>query len=129
MDPFLQIQTPASAQRLLADRVKGIRVGLGLKQTTLAARSGVALATLRRFASRRLGLAVDGPIVPPLRNRSGHRLAAAAPGAFGRTNHGCADVSSTSEDRAGRRVAQPPRSRKKRPADLQRRIGGSPARI
>jgi HTH-type transcriptional regulator / antitoxin HipB len=45
----LQIQTPAGAQRLLADRVRAVRVDLGLKQTTLAARAGVTLASLRRF--------------------------------------------------------------------------------
>lgn len=44
-----QLQTPASAQRLLADRVREARVLLGLKQSTLAARAGVALPTLRRF--------------------------------------------------------------------------------
>jgi len=46
---FSQLQTPASAQRLLAERVREARVGLGLKQSTLAARAGVALPTLRRF--------------------------------------------------------------------------------
>ena len=46
---FLQLLTPASAQRLLADRVREIRVGLGLKQSTIATRAGVALPTLRRF--------------------------------------------------------------------------------
>jgi transcriptional regulator with XRE-family HTH domain len=46
---FTQLQTPVSAQRLLADRVREARVLLGLKQSTLAARAGVALPTLRRF--------------------------------------------------------------------------------
>ena len=47
-DP-LQLSTPAEIQRLLADRVRQIRLSLGLKQSTLAARSGVTLASLRRF--------------------------------------------------------------------------------
>ncbi|HEX4796008.1 MAG TPA: helix-turn-helix transcriptional regulator [Humisphaera sp.] len=46
---WVELQTPASAQRMLADRVREARVGLGLKQSTLAARAGVALPTLRRF--------------------------------------------------------------------------------
>ena len=46
---FPQLLTPASAQRLLADRVREARVALGLKQSTLAARAGVALPTLQRF--------------------------------------------------------------------------------
>lgn len=46
---FPQLLTPASAQRLLAERVRNARVALGLKQSTLAARAGVALPTLRRF--------------------------------------------------------------------------------
>jgi transcriptional regulator with XRE-family HTH domain len=46
---FPQLLSPTSAQRLLADRVREIRVGLGLKQSTIATRAGVALPTLRRF--------------------------------------------------------------------------------
>jgi HTH-type transcriptional regulator / antitoxin HipB len=34
---------------MLADRVRQIRLGLELKQATLAARAGVTLASLRRF--------------------------------------------------------------------------------
>lgn len=37
---------------MLAARLRDARVGLGLKQTTLATRAGVALATLRRFEQR-----------------------------------------------------------------------------
>ena len=41
--------TPLSAQRALADRARATRLGLELKQSTLASRAGVALPTLRRF--------------------------------------------------------------------------------
>lgn len=44
-----QLQTPRGAQRMLAQRVQQARVGLGWKQTTLAAWAGVTLPTLRRF--------------------------------------------------------------------------------
>jgi HTH-type transcriptional regulator/antitoxin HipB len=47
-DP-IQLQTPLGAQKALAARVREARVGLGLKQTTLADRAGVTLASLRRF--------------------------------------------------------------------------------
>lgn len=47
-DPLF-LQTPIGAQRMLAGRVRDARVALGLKQTTLATRAGVALASLRRF--------------------------------------------------------------------------------
>jgi transcriptional regulator with XRE-family HTH domain len=46
---FPQLLTASAAQRLLADRVRAARVGLGWKQTTLASRAGVTLPTLRRF--------------------------------------------------------------------------------
>lgn len=36
-------------QRLLAGRVRDLRLALGYKQATLAARAGVTLASLRRF--------------------------------------------------------------------------------
>ena len=36
-------------QRALAERVRQVRLGLGLKQATLAGRAGVTLASLRRF--------------------------------------------------------------------------------
>lgn len=49
---FPQLLTALSAQRLLADRVREVRVGLGWKQTTLASRAGVALPSLRRFEQR-----------------------------------------------------------------------------
>jgi transcriptional regulator with XRE-family HTH domain len=48
----LQLRTPSEAQRMLAERVRDARVGLGLKQTTLAARAGVTLATLRKFEQK-----------------------------------------------------------------------------
>lgn len=47
-DP-LQLHTPVEIQRILAGRVREIRLGLGLKQATLATRAGVTLASLRRF--------------------------------------------------------------------------------
>jgi HTH-type transcriptional regulator/antitoxin HipB len=45
----IQLQTPLGAQKALACRVREARVGMGLKQTTLASRAGVTLASLRRF--------------------------------------------------------------------------------
>lgn len=45
----LQLRTPPEVQRLLADRVRQLRLSMGLKQSTLARRSGVTLASLRRF--------------------------------------------------------------------------------
>src|ERR1700749_4849517 len=47
-DP-LQLSTPAEIQRLLAERVRELRLSAGWKQSTLARRSGVTLASLRRF--------------------------------------------------------------------------------
>jgi transcriptional regulator with XRE-family HTH domain len=46
---FLQLHSAVSVQRMLADRLRQVRLGLGLKQSTLALRSGVSLPTLRRF--------------------------------------------------------------------------------
>src|SRR5438477_12987749 len=46
---LLQLQTPVTAQRELARRLRDARVGLGLKQSTLATRAGVSLPSLRRF--------------------------------------------------------------------------------
>ncbi|MDB5319574.1 MAG: family transcriptional regulator [Phycisphaerales bacterium] len=48
----IQWMTPSETQRMLADRVRNARVGLGLKQTTLATRAGVTLATLRKFEQK-----------------------------------------------------------------------------
>jgi transcriptional regulator with XRE-family HTH domain len=48
----IQILTPTAAQRVLADRVRDARIAIGLKQKTLADRSGVTLATLRRFEQK-----------------------------------------------------------------------------
>jgi HTH-type transcriptional regulator / antitoxin HipB len=45
----LQLHTPVEIQRLLADRLRAARLESGLKQSTLAARAGVTLASLRRF--------------------------------------------------------------------------------
>ena len=44
-----EFQTPAGAQRMLADRLRAARVAMGLKQSTLASRAGVSLPSLRRF--------------------------------------------------------------------------------
>jgi transcriptional regulator with XRE-family HTH domain len=52
MDPLIdlpQLQTPTAFQRLLAQRVRDARVALGWKQTTLAARAGVSVPSLRLF--------------------------------------------------------------------------------
>ena len=50
--PALQLQSPADQQRKLADRVRALRVMTGFKQSTLAARAGVSLSTLRLFEQR-----------------------------------------------------------------------------
>ena len=47
--PDYQLLTPLAAQRLVADRVRDARLAMGFKQSTLAARAGVSLGTLRRF--------------------------------------------------------------------------------
>jgi transcriptional regulator with XRE-family HTH domain len=47
-----QLLTPATAKRLVADRVRQARVAQNLKQSTLAERAGVALPTLRRFEQK-----------------------------------------------------------------------------
>lgn len=46
--PF-QLNTPVETQRLLADRMRQLRLLAGWKQSTLAERSGVSLPTVRRF--------------------------------------------------------------------------------
>jgi transcriptional regulator with XRE-family HTH domain len=43
------LQTPEQVSRALADRVKALRLAKGWKQATLAERSGISLASLRRF--------------------------------------------------------------------------------
>lgn len=43
------LQTPEQVSRTLADRLKALRLARGWKQATLAQRSGVSLASLRRF--------------------------------------------------------------------------------
>ena len=48
MDGF-SLQTPEQVGRSLATRLKALRLAKGWKQATLAERSGVSLASLRRF--------------------------------------------------------------------------------
>lgn len=43
------LETPEQVSRTLADRVRALRLARGWKQVTLARRSGVSLASLRRF--------------------------------------------------------------------------------
>jgi transcriptional regulator with XRE-family HTH domain len=45
----LQLHTPAEISRMLAERARELRLRLGLKQSTLARRAGITLASLRRF--------------------------------------------------------------------------------
>jgi transcriptional regulator with XRE-family HTH domain len=45
------LETPERTSRDLAGRARALRLGRGWKQTTLAERSGVSLASLRRFES------------------------------------------------------------------------------
>ena len=45
----LQLHTPEDIAELLAKRLRDLRLRLGWKQTTLAARSGVSLPTVRRY--------------------------------------------------------------------------------
>jgi transcriptional regulator with XRE-family HTH domain len=56
MDGF-SLQTPEQVSATLASRVRALRLAKGWKQATLAERSGVSLASLRRFeASGRVSL-------------------------------------------------------------------------
>jgi len=48
MDGF-SLQTPEQVGKTLAARAKALRLAKGWKQITLAQRSGVSLASLRRF--------------------------------------------------------------------------------
>ena len=48
MDGF-SLKTPEQVSRKLAARAKALRLAKGWKQITLAERSGVSLASLRRF--------------------------------------------------------------------------------
>ncbi len=48
MDGF-SLETPENVSRTLAARIKALRLARGWKQATLAKRSGVSLASLRRF--------------------------------------------------------------------------------
>lgn len=47
--PSLQLLTPADVERRLAGRVRAERLARSWKQTTLAARSGVSVPTIRRY--------------------------------------------------------------------------------
>ena len=49
--PAVQRHRPGDVGVMLAQRVRECRLRLGWKQTTLAERSGVTLASLRRFES------------------------------------------------------------------------------
>lgn len=56
MDGFT-LQTPEQVEKTLASRIRALRLAQGWKQVTLAERSGVSLASLRRFeASGRISL-------------------------------------------------------------------------
>jgi len=48
MDGF-SLQTPEQVAKSLAARFKAVRLAKGWKQATLAERSGISLASLRRF--------------------------------------------------------------------------------
>lgn len=48
MDRF-SLETPEQVSQKLAARAKALRLAMGWKQITLAERSGVSLASLRRF--------------------------------------------------------------------------------
>jgi HTH-type transcriptional regulator/antitoxin HipB len=48
LDGF-SLETPEQVSRKLADRAKALRLARGWKRSTLAERSGVSLASLRRF--------------------------------------------------------------------------------
>lgn len=48
MDGF-SLLTPEQAGKRLAERIRALRLARGWKQSTLAKRSGVSLASLRRF--------------------------------------------------------------------------------
>ena len=48
MDGF-SLATPEQVSRILAERLRALRLARGWKQATLAERSGVSLASLRRF--------------------------------------------------------------------------------
>ena len=43
------LETPETVSKTLAARIKALRLARGWKQATLAQRSGVSLASLRRF--------------------------------------------------------------------------------
>jgi transcriptional regulator with XRE-family HTH domain len=43
------LQTPETVGKTLASRIRALRLARGWKQATLAQRSGVSLASLRRF--------------------------------------------------------------------------------
>ncbi len=47
-----QLYTPTDMQLRLAERLRALRIAIGLKQSTLADRSGVSLPSLRLFEQR-----------------------------------------------------------------------------
>ena len=49
VEPLLQLHTPDEIERRLAGRIRAERLRRGFKQSTLAERSGVSLATIRRY--------------------------------------------------------------------------------
>ncbi len=53
------LETPESVSRTLAARIKELRLARGWKQATLAQRSGVSLASLRRFEESGQGVAPE----------------------------------------------------------------------
>lgn len=55
--PSLQLLTPEEIERRLADRVRAERLARNWRQSTLAARSGVSVPTIRRYEKTgRIGL-------------------------------------------------------------------------
>lgn len=52
---ILSLTTPVEVAKILASRVRRLRLNAKLKQTTLAERAGVSLASLRRFEQTGLG--------------------------------------------------------------------------
>ena len=49
MPPLLAFDTPAETAAAIRDAARARRVAMGLSQAELSARSGIAIATLKRF--------------------------------------------------------------------------------
>ena len=49
VDPLLSLHTPVEVARILADRVKALRLHQSWTRATLARRAGVTAASLKRF--------------------------------------------------------------------------------